>query len=522
MKYFLLFTFLFIVGIGLRGQSPDYVFPSSDRFWSDEPIANNSTTCIQTSKPILDVQVDTVNSILYLVLDNLKKGKPLREGVLVAYDVKSRAELWAKEFELKDKIFRLLDTIPSLSEESDNTQVFDWRDGHLLFESEGSIIFLANSGKVGVANLKTAAYKWIVGVDMLSGRLIWDYKTLAELEDDKMQLMGDTSLTFITRGVTHINLMNGVGFYEDVKMALPFSGSAVSGAVIGGLLGGIVGAALLGGAASGSGKAQILVGNQHKNWIVNDGGIYLASQKELMKLDFRGNIIWENPMPQGDRTVGFSKLFMKGDDLFMVNDGKEFDPNRGAVYGPMFVAKMASKTGEIKGYLDIKTEKREYMNDYLIKENSLLFALNERMLEVDDSTFIVLNERSFDTGSANLGLKNIVNPTFYLQSDSAYYNPLEANPNLLYIENSSGMKIEFSEDYELKSVVKKNDFYKVKFEVGDYELITNETDYFLIDSEGNRVNQLNYSASTRIVEGYFVDFTDRELMMIPVSEIGNN
>jgi len=53
-------------------------------------------------------------------------------------------------------------------------------------------------------------------------------------------------------------------------------------------------------------------------------------------------------------------------------------------------------------------------------------------------------------------------------------------------------------------------------------LITNETDYFLIDSEGNRVNQLNYSASTRIVEGYFVDFTDRELMMIPVSEIGNN
>ncbi len=182
---------------------------------------------------------------------------------------------------------------------------------------------------------------------------------------------------------------------------------------------------------------------------------------------------------------------------------------------------MNSKTGEVKAYLDIKTEKREYMNDYLIKENSLLFALNERMLEVDDSTFTVLNERIFDTGSTNLGLRNIVNPPYYFENESGFYNPLDDKPNALYIENSTGMKIEFSADYELKSVVKKNDFYKVNFEVGDYELITNETDSYLINSKGKRLNELVYTLSARIIDGYFIDYTDRELIITPVSDIGN-
>ena len=512
---------MLIVGIGLRGQSPDYIVDISNKSWKGKSIGNNSTRSIKTSKPILDVEIDTIHDVLYLILDNLRRGKPLKEGVVLAYDLNANSTIWTKEFKFSDETFRLLDTIPSLSEESDFTRVFNWKDGKFIRESEGSIVFLANDGKTGVANLKTEAYKWIVGVDMLSGRLVWDYKTLGELDGNNMYLMSDTSLTFITRGVTHLNIKDGMGFYKDVKTALPFSGSIISGVIIGGFIGGAIGGAFFGAFAAGSGRAEILVGNQHKNWIIDSTGIYIASQKELIKLDFRGNTIWENPMPQKTKTVGFSKLFFRDDHLFMVNDGKEFNPNSGTVYGPMFVAKMDSKTGDIKAYLDIKTEKREYMNDYLIKENSLLFALNERMLEVDDSTFTVLNERIFDTGSTNLGLRNIVNPPYYFEYESGFYNPLDDKPNTLYIENSTGMKIEFSEDYELKSVVKKNDFYKVKLEVGDCELITNETDSYLINSKGKRLNELVYTLSARIIKGYFIDFEDRELIITPVSDVGN-
>ncbi len=60
----------------------------------------------------------------------------------MAYDLNSSSTMWTKEFKFSDETFRLLDTIPSLSKESDFTRVFNWKDGEFLREYEGSILFL--------------------------------------------------------------------------------------------------------------------------------------------------------------------------------------------------------------------------------------------------------------------------------------------------------------------------------------------------------------------------------------------
>ncbi len=133
---------------------------------------------------------------------------------------------------------------------------------------------------------------------MASGKLVWDNKTQLKMEKDNLIVTGDTSLTFIDNGLHHLDLKSGEGFHEKMKMGLPFTGNAAPAAVFGGLLGGVFGAALLGAVAGTGNKAKVLVGNQHKNWIVDSSGIYLASQKRLAKFDFRGNTLWENPMPQ--------------------------------------------------------------------------------------------------------------------------------------------------------------------------------------------------------------------------------
>ena len=70
-------------------------------------------------------------------------------------------------------------------------------------------------------------------------------------------------------------------------------------------------------------------------------------------------------------------------------------------------------------------------------------------------TFDTIKDYVFNERSINLGLKDIVSPPYYLKTDSVFYNPLDQQPNTLYIENTNGMKIEFSEQYELKAVVTK-------------------------------------------------------------------
>ncbi len=82
MKESLIFCLLLLLGLGLRCQVSDFIVDASNKFWKGEPIANNSTSRFKTSKPILDVEIDTIHDVLYLVLDNLRKGKPMKEGVV--------------------------------------------------------------------------------------------------------------------------------------------------------------------------------------------------------------------------------------------------------------------------------------------------------------------------------------------------------------------------------------------------------------------------------------------------------
>ncbi len=518
MKHFLVFSFFLIVS-GLQSQGYNYIISSSSRIWEAESISKNATTRIQTSNPILDAQIDTIHEVLYLVLDNLKNGKPLEEGVLLAYDLKSKTEMWTREMKTSMETFRLLDTIPSISTDT-RTEIFHRDDGHVLKRYSGSIRFLASSSKIGIAKYGSGATSGIIGLDMFTTESLWERRTPIEVGVSDMVLMGDTTLSFLSSGLQLINVENGKGFYENLKISYPASGYVTFAGGIGGIIGGMISAAIVGGIGSAHSKSMILVGSQQKNWILDSSGVYLANQKELKKLDFRGNTIWRNPMPGKAKTVGLSKLFFRDNDVFMVNNGIQYDPNSGTVYGPMFAARMDTETGGIKAYLDIKTEKREYMNDYLVKENSLLFALNERILEVDIENFETINERKFNTGSTKLGLKNIVSPPYYLKSDSVFFNPLEVNPKSFYIENSVGMKIEFSEEYELKAVVKRRDFYFQIQTIGDYNLIGNGTERYLINSDGESINSLTYSQNARVVGGYFVDFKDNEIILTPVSELG--
>ncbi len=516
-----LFLILFCFSIiGIQAQNSPYVFTSADRSWNKEIITNSSTKVVHTSKIILNVKIDSVHNILYLILVDFKKGKPKDEATVVAYDLISEAEIWSHELSISDNHFSLLDTIPSISDEA-STQMFSRETGELLRKYRGAIVFLVGEGKVGVAHFDDSYNNWLVGVNMITGKIIWESKTKFNLVSDELFLMSDTSITFFASDLLHINLMNGEGFTQKIGMP-PFAGSAIFAGVVGGLVGGAIGGAVMMSVAmnvnGGSGKA--IVGNQHKNWIVDSTGIYLANLKDLTKYDFRGNVIWENPMPQAKKTTGFSKLFFYNNSLYMINDGREYIPDQGAVYGPMFAVRMNKERGKVEGYLDIKTSKREYMNDYLVRDNSLLFALNERMLEVDVDNFEIINERVFNTGSTNLGLKNIVNPPYYLKAESVFYNPLDLKPNALYIENSVGMKIEFSEAYELKAVVKKRDFYNYKTQVGDFQLIGNGADYYLIDSTGSQINSLKFSANAHVVGDYFVDFKENEIFLTPVFELG--
>lgn len=493
-----------------------YLQPVKCTTWKDRPITTDiDCRCVAVGGSVEAVYVDTLHAIAYTLVRAVKRDRALAVGFVAGYDLKAGKQMWFRPFNFIDDKFFLADTLPVWSNEH-ITEGLSRHDGTVRWSAQMSVGLVTDAG-IGVVKIP-AGFKYdVAGVDLRNGEIRW--RKSAGLEDiESLELLGDTAIIFLRKGLNYINLNTGLGFYIEAKTLEKYNNFAVS-SVNGGALAAGVAAGVLGGLIFGVVVVAIPVsyvgGRRSANSLTDvytdATGIYFTSMKALYKVNYQGEVIWEKPL---DKSIGpIRKIFGQDDDIFLISEGmmvvndirtfSESTLYRGAKDG----------RGELESR-QINIVKREYVRDFLVQDSTIVVALNNRLIEVDLSDLSTVQEKGFGQANQDAGFGDILNPPAILPTDSGFVYYSRVNPDDFFVANKNGMKIRFSPALEPVEVIREKNYFSVLKELpGDRSLISNGSDAYLIDRNGKKVRDEVFTPHVDCVGNWLFDFDGNRILL---------
>lgn len=491
---------------GLKGQ----ISIGEAEQWNGDLLRSLPAKVLSTGKYIAGFEVDTMNNILYLKLQDEKKGKLESSGELLAYDMDNDQILWQKLFDHKKNYFLLAGEIPLLVDEN-KTYRIDSKTGEQVWESDVAIALSLAGKDLGLGE-NSKYMNYLTAVDLKSGKTKWQNIDQPVPGLASAMLSADSALAISSGGIHYIDLENGQGFSDKAKTEyVDYSYSN-----LGGVVGGIAGAALFSILSHAAHAPTIKkAGNLNSNIAIDNGLIYFASLKDITAYNELGEIVWTHSLARSLK--GLCKVFVTDDAVFMLNYGRE-RLNDTYIFGDVHFSKWHKKTGEKLAENILGQVKREYVNDFLLRDTSIVIALSNRMAEYSLHDLKLMQEKSFGSANVSSGLRNIVNPPAYVRTDSIIENRSQLYPDRIYIENSSGMKIEFSEELEIMSIVRADNFFTIKQTSGSHHLLDNGKYLILTDKEGRIVSQIPFSRNSRFLNDKLIDQEGRQILIMELEK----
>ena len=491
---------------GVLAQAP-LVSIDSTRTWNDQVVKNSGSQVFTSSQIITGFELDSTNQVIYFKLRNDRSRRP--PGHLVAFDLQKKVVLWEIPFNPEKDKFFLVDTLP-VTKIGGHSRAHNRMDGQVLWIINLEIEAILPNKMLGLG-MYAHPSRNIVGIDLITSKVKWEYQAHDMSTLETISFYGDTSMIITAKGIHHVNLDSGKGFSHIATTEfVNSSGMAFAAGMLGGLIGALIFVSIDQATAPASYK---MVGNEQKPYNLYNGIINYTSTKSVLAFDAEGNVIWERPVPKG--LVGLSKMFIVNDALYVINNGVLHTPEI-SYYGDIWLSKWEMETGEVLRSKMIGNQKEEFIKDYIIRDSTILLALNNGMAEYTLKDFTLVKENIFGSATKVSGLKDIIASEAFLKIDGKLEGQNNAAPGYIFIENSNGMKIGISPELEMKSVVKKSDFYTVKNNSGLYLLLENGSETLLTDTAGTPMSTISFTSHAQIMNDLLIDFHENSMLLFPL------
>lgn len=509
-KSFLVVFCVLLLANGLIAQDAPLLVKAECKEWRGKTVAGDvAATCFSGKGKIQAVYADTLHTILYALVRDMKNGKLRKTGSLVAYDFGGSRELWNTPFDYSKEQFFLADSIPIISQDF-GSRSLDRKTGTVIWKILAHVGMTTANG-VGVAQ-PYANRLSLSGIDLRNGKEIWNQP--ARFDDiESFEIHGDTCAIFLSKGLHYINLDTGLGFYIKAKTSenkRAYNPNTAGAIMLGGMLGGVIGGLIFGVAFTyippSSAKSAQRSANSLTDMYMNDEGIFFSSYNDFYKVSFTGDVIWK--IAAGDGGSYIRKVFLMDNNIYVLTKGM-VNSESGPVYSDAVLFRVDKDTEGSFQSIQLNTGKREYVQDFLVQDSTVMVAMNNRLQEISLADLSVKKERVFGDVNQNSGFGDILNPPAIIYTDSVFKMDSELHPNDFFVENSNGMKIRFSSDLEPVEVIREEDYFTVLRNLGGgRKLVTNGTDDYLIDADGKKVLELAFSANVKVLGEWIFDFEE--------------
>lgn len=494
-------------------QKDHLLIKSECNSWRGNVIADDTEAlCFSCKGVIQKVYIDSVHSILYALVRDSKRGKLRKTGNLVAYDFKQDRELWSAPFDFRGDQFFLADTLPVKSGKY-YTECLDRNSGANVWRAESIQTELVTNRGIGFGKNN----QFLVGLDLRTGKEIWR-KHASFVDMEILEIHGDTAAMFLSGGLNYVNLNTGEGFkikantLEKSRVLAGGGGAVVAGVLLGGIIGGVVAGVAVSFINTSPGSATQRSDNSLTDMYMHEEGMLFTSKKAFLNVDYNGEIIWSVPV---EKAIGpIRKVFVVDDAAYMLSKGM-INTENGPSYSDAVLYRMnLDGTGTILG-VQLNIGKREYVQDFIVKDTTIVVALNNKLVEIRLDNLGTIQEQSFGRANQNAGFGAILNPPAILFTDSIFEMAAEKHPNDFFVANKGGMKIRFSEELVPVEVIRQPNYFALNQKLsGQRMLVTNGTDVYLIDAAGKKLSDISFSPQMQYTGGLVFDYVDNRILGI--------
>lgn len=358
-------------------------------------------------------------------------------------------------------------------------------------------------------SLANVASDRLEGIDISNGKVLWKREIKKDYSWNEIKNLDDSTLLIVSSGLHTINLNDGTGWDYDASTGRNDYRKMIAANAAGIALGVLTGTYMM---STGSDIVKDLV----SNLLIDDSAYYLASRHEIVKIDSTGNKRWQKPLAK--EFASKSELFLKRNDLIMVNRGYAYYNDNLVDYGMPFIAVFDKSNGNQK-YLVETGRKKQMINSYMLnKDSSEIFLVMDNKLSrysLNDGKLI--HEQPFDG-------KKYDKPG-YLMSDNAYVKqqadlePIATHfkdQHILFTKKDKVLLLDnaLNVTYEVDS----KDLYFTFATNKNYSLLIRDHDVLIVDAQHKVLGELKISPDAKIVNNKVYDVQDNKLLEIDLQE----
>ena len=475
-----------------------------DLDWREHDV-DGDAKILQFKQNIWFYEVDPGRNILYLVNHKGTDQKPHRKGILRAIDLNEGKELWDLPYNPKTHHFILIDSIPIVFSDY-YSRAYDCNTGQEIYSCKGQFVGHTEGMDLGIVYYpKFKSHSHIFGVNYGTGEKIWAKMIPHEHEPGKVQLIGDTAWVAEVEGIDYTQVWTGEGWHHKVKTRA--SGGNPSVIAMGVLFGGVFGGVIAAGLTSSTGN-ELRTGSSQRTWDIEEQAIYCTGTKSVYKLNQRGQVQWKAFFEKS--LTGTNKLFRHNKDVYVVHNGMLIAADGYTKFGKSGIEQFGYKNGFGKAhrYFD------ETIRDYLVKDSTVMIALDTKIVELRLSDLSIYKEKVFATAQGvKIGFKEIMNPPGFIKKDSLYLNTTIQNPNYFYASNKAGMKIEFDEDFEMTRVIRRDDYFFLYRSLPNTRIVENENGLIWLNLEGKKKIGLVFSHEMKYFSDFICDRVENKILI---------
>ncbi|WP_029035097.1 PQQ-binding-like beta-propeller repeat protein [Salinimicrobium terrae] len=518
-KINIIFSFMFLISLQALAQKDPEVLSNSKEVGKNlltmQPVRANEYTF---QDRIHDFQVDTVNDRITIQLRGLSKnGKWLdNRGRVVRYDTEGKRVLWSKKIIYQTEHLEQTGGV-TLHSTGRKSYSLDNATGKELWEIKNFLLFADAVDKIGIGYkiqpLK-AKENTLEGIDLTNGQPIWQREVSREYGWNEVFYLNDSTLLISASGLHAVNIFDGTGWhYKTVTGKKDYTAAAVGTGL------GIAAGLLTGTYAVSTGHN--LVRDVVSNVLVDSANIYFASRKELVRLNKKGEVLWQKGLP--DDMTSKSMIFRSGDDLVMVNRGFASMGYRQLDFGTPFIAAFDIHSGNQKYLKNVGTGKKDIIKAVDLKDGELSLVFNDQVSKFSVEDGQLIGNKKFDTEVYG-ELNYFIGEQVFVEKDNSYQSLLNIDPSKHYLYTGTGRILILDSNLELVDEIKTEteDIYVNYLNREDKRFLAKENRTFVIDTNGKTIAEFSASGNSIFLNGKLYDAQENGFLEIDLDNIINN
>jgi hypothetical protein len=339
----------------------------------------------------------------------------------------------------------------------------------------------------------------------------------------------------VAAGLHAVNIKTGEGWDYNTptgkNLNVATTGGEIAGAVVGGIVGGIIGS-IIGSMLTGGGFIMVPIYNYNalktgdevirdiaSNAIVNKDFIYFASKDTIAKLNkHTGQMAWKTSFDKDITSNSF--IFLNGTSLYMINKGFAFRGQTQINYGKTFIAAFDALTGKQR-YLQLLNPDDGPVIDFKLIDNEIYLLYKNTVGKYDMESGKEIFGKIFS--KAVIGNLDYFagNQFFISNKDGSFLNIDQYDLSTIQIYTTTKKIITLDDQLNVINTIKDENTGVWYARYKDYDLIAKDKKTFIINSNGERIAEIEATSDAFIIDNILYNKIFRSFIAIDLQKIIN-